>query len=83
MFARRDGERYVSPELILRPSLSEAQVVERYPVEYRVSPELILRPSLSAAPSGQPGTAKRHVSPELILRPSLSVKTTLDFEPAG
>ena len=40
--------RKVSPELKLRPSLSErAEVVARHGVE-PVSPELTLRPSLSA-----------------------------------
>ena len=61
----------VSPELMLRPSLSDGGdmgVVETPDV----SPELMLRPSLSAVSLAGLHPEPQPVSPELMLRPSLS-----------
>ena len=61
----------VSPEFILRPSLSEHR--RRQPaVCGPVSPEFILRPSLSGDLWIEDGHFDARVSPEFILRPSLS-----------
>ena len=60
----------VSPELMLRPSLS-AHREARPDGQPQVSPELMLRPSLSAVVYLDPAL-QIVVSPELMLRPSLS-----------
>ena len=66
--------RHVSPELMLRPSLSGEGLAVAGPPQQQVSPELMLRPSLSAPNlrGDRPGVVAG-VSPELMLRPSLSV----------
>ena len=61
----------VSPEFILRPSLSEGQCTRFHDGQPGVSPEFILRPSLSAA-AARKRLHALPVSPEFILRPSLS-----------
>ena len=67
------GHADVSPELMLRPSLSAAVALARDgPRPPPVSPELMLRPSLSVAERRPLDGRNVHVSPELMLRPSLS-----------
>ena len=61
----------VSPELTLRPSLSDFLLTLVNPWRSRVSPELTLRPSLSEE-DGRRALPLLWVSPELTLRPSLS-----------
>ena len=65
----------VSPELTLRPSLSEPPGHRLRPGLSGVSPELTLRPSLSAEAVGVRRLGV-DVSPELTLRPSLSAATS-------
>ena len=62
----------MSPEFILRPSLSGPGGAHRRRRDRRVSPEFILRPSLSDGASALVHCACSLVSPEFILRPSLS-----------
>ena len=62
----------VSPEFILRPSLSALRAVSPRSNPYGVSPEFILRPSLSGHGIRSLLRFPAHVSPEFILRPSLS-----------
>ena len=65
----------VSPEFILRPSLSA--VIESLlppPSPRLVSPEFILRPSLSVNQQSVDQFPPGGVSPEFILRPSLSAR---------
>ena len=69
----------MSPEFILRPSLSAAAPGHRRPPHHRVSPEFILRPSLSALRSPPPPARVAGVytpafverSSSLVIRPSL------------
>ena len=63
----------VSPEFMLRPSLSGCR--QPSPTRLRpdgVSPEFMLRPSLSGRGAHELQSADRDVSPEFMLRPSLS-----------
>ena len=68
---RTAWRRRVSPEFMLRPSLSDRQAVPRQ-LQRRVSPEFMLRPSLSDRPRRVRGQHPGGVSPEFMLRPSLS-----------
>ena len=66
----------VSPELMLRPSLSGLDRRCGAGRRFAVSPELMLRPSLSAPVCYRPRRRAKPVSPELMLRPSLSAQAT-------
>ena len=72
----------VSPEFMLRPSLSVLRCGRRAGAGLDVSPEFMLRPSLSAGSTGRAHPGYR-VSPEFMLRPSLSALTSYPAMPAA
>ena len=75
----------VSPEFMLRPSLSESRCAEACPRNrpLLVSPEFMLRPSLSAVLVLRTLAHRGETSPEFVLRASLSERENPYVSPAG